>query len=300
MTSLPSSYDSPLHLPFNRAALDGRLLLSTPDQAVGMADAHWVLLRGTEVLMTAPSEGEPVWPRTGAPGFAELPRAHDVFLGIWHGQPVYAARLPKQFEAPAGFSLHNLLATTPSLDGAQLSLVGMAHQILHWEKNSRFCSGCGGELRRLPGEWGKECVACHYSHFPHIHPCVIVLVRRAGEVLLTRKREWPEGRYSLVAGFVEFGECLEEAVAREVLEETGVRVKNVRYVGSQSWPFPSQLMAGFIADYDGGEVRVEEKELEDARWFPLTALPTLPPQRSIARYLLDHFIDLRIQPEKGV
>jgi NAD+ diphosphatase len=109
-------------------------------------------------------------------------------------------------------------------------------------------------------------------------------------VLLTRKAVWPPGRYSLVAGFLDFGECLEEAVVREVLEETGVLVNNVRYVGSQSWPFPSQLMAGFTAEYVSGEVVVEEKELEDARWFPLTALPALPPKRSIARYLLDNFL----------
>jgi NAD+ diphosphatase len=95
-----------------------------------------------------------------------------------------------------------------------------------------------------------------------------------------------------VAGFLDFGECLEEAAAREVLEETGVRVKNIRYVGSQCWPFPSQLMAGFVAEYDGGEVVVEEKELEDARWFPVDALPLMPPRRSIARYILDNFLHL--------
>jgi NAD+ diphosphatase len=122
---------------------------------------------------------------------------------------------------------------------------------------------------------------------------VIVLVRRPGELLLTRKSVWPPGRYSLVAGFIDVGECLEEAVAREVLEETGVRVRNIRYAGSQCWPFPSQLMAGFIADYAGGDVVVEEKELEDARWFPLNALPQLPPRRSIARYLIDTFLSSR-------
>jgi NAD+ diphosphatase len=116
-------------------------------------------------------------------------------------------------------------------------------------------------------------------------------VRREGEVLLTRKAEWPEGRYSLVAGFVDFGECLEETVDREVEEETGVRVKDIRYVGSQCWPFPSQLMAGFTAEYAGGEVRVEEKELEDARWFPVTELPGMPPRRSIARFILDHYLE---------
>ena len=116
---------------------------------------------------------------------------------------------------------------------------------------------------------------------------MIVAVRRPGEILLTRKREWAPNRYSLVAGFLDPGECLEEAVAREVQEETGIQVTNIRYAGSQCWPFPSQVMTGFTADYAGGEVVVEEKELEDAGWFPLDALPDLPPKRSIARYLID-------------
>jgi NAD+ diphosphatase len=118
---------------------------------------------------------------------------------------------------------------------------------------------------------------------------VIVVVRRNDEVLLVRKAEWVAGRYGLVAGFLDMGECLEEAVVREVMEETGIRIKNLRYVGSQSWPFPSQLMAGYVADYDGGDIVIETKELEDARWFPVDALPLLPPKRSIARYLIDTF-----------
>lgn len=106
---------------------------------------------------------------------------------------------------------------------------------------------------------------------------------------MTRKAEWPEGRYSLVAGFLDLGECLEEAVAREVAEETGVQIENIRYIGSQSWPFPSQLMTGFVADYVGGEIVIEEAELEDVRWFPVDDLPKLPPKRSISRYLIDHY-----------
>lgn len=109
-------------------------------------------------------------------------------------------------------------------------------------------------------------------------------------MLLTRKANWVAGRYGLVAGFVEPGECLEETVVREVMEETGIVVKNIRYVGSQSWPFPSQIMTGFVADYAGGEIQVDMTELEDARWFSRDELPLLPARRSIARFLLDHHL----------
>ena len=138
-------------------------------------------------------------------------------------------------------------------------------------------------------EWGAECSGCGYHHFPHVHPCAIVVVRRPGEILLTRKPQWVEGRYSLVAGFMEMGESLEETAAREVLEETGIVIDNIRYVGSQAWPFPSQLMAGFTADYVSGEIVIEQSELEDVRWFPVDDLPKLPPKRSIARYLIDNY-----------
>ncbi len=208
---------------------------------------------------------------------------------MWGGRPCRALALPDSVELPAGYSLENILASEPRIGIDLLSLAGVAAQALHWEKNSRFCSRCGAGMDRLPGERGKKCRGCGYAHFPHIHPCVIVIVRRPGEVLLTRKANWPEGRYSLVAGFLDFGECLEEAVAREVREETGVEIDNIRYIGSQAWPFPSQLMAGFVADWTGGEVVVEEAELEDARWFAVDDLPTLPPKRSIARYLIDTY-----------
>jgi len=284
MTPLPESFPSPLQLPFNGACLQGKFSLAAPDRDPG-GPGCWLPLRGAELVVTADLlllEGElPA-------GFAAIP-SETLYIGNWEGRPCRALILPKEHPLPAGCTAESLLATEPALSIELLTLGGMAGQILHWERGGRFCSLCGGEMDRVTGEWGKKCRGCGYAHYPHIHPCVIVLVRRAGEVLLTRKSIWPPGRYSLVAGFLDFGECLEEAVVREVLEETGVQVNNVRYVGSQSWPFPSQLMAGFLADYVGGEVVVEEKELEDARWFPVTGLPVLPPKRSIARYLIDNY-----------
>jgi NAD+ diphosphatase len=142
---------------------------------------------------------------------------------------------------------------------------------------------------RLEGEWGKRCGGCGYEHYPHLHPAVIVLVRDGDRVLLARKAIWAPGRYALVAGFVDNGESLEGCVAREVKEEVGVDVKDIQYVGSQNWPFPSQIMIGFIASYAGGEITIDREELEDARWFPRTEMPVGPARHSIAGWIIRNF-----------
>jgi NAD+ diphosphatase len=284
---LPEHYPSPSHLPFNRTALAGEFVLETPERDPG-GPGVWVLLRGSELIVTA--SDEPGLPAGDLPFFTAI-ESEPVYLGRYRGHPCRALAIGRETELPAGLAAKNLLATNPDLSLALLSLGGMAGQILHWLSGSRCCDRCGLPTMALAGGWGRRCSLCNYDHFPHIHPCVIVLVRRGREVLLTRKAEWPAGRYSLVAGFLDFGECLEEAVVREVQEETGVKVGNVRYVGSQSWPFPSQLMAGFTADFESGEVVIEESELEDVRWFRTDNLPALPPRRSIARYILDKYLE---------
>jgi NAD+ diphosphatase len=173
-----------------------------------------------------------------------------------------------------------------------LSLGGMAMQALWWEATSGHCPRCGHQMERIENEWGKQCPACRYEHYPHLHPAVIVLVRDGDRVLLARKAIWAPGRYALIAGFVDNGECLEGAVRREVKEEVGVDVKNIQYVGSQNWPFPSQLMVGFVVDYAGGEIRVDTAELEDARWFPRNALPMRPSRHSIAGGIIERYARL--------
>ena len=170
-----------------------------------------------------------------------------------------------------------------------LSLGGMAMQALWWEATSGHCPRCGERTERLAGEWGKRCPRCRYEHYPHLHPAVIVLVTDGDRCLLARKAGWAPGRYALVAGFVDNGESFEGTVAREVKEEVGVDVTDIRYVGSQNWPFPSQIMVGFVATYAGGEIKVDPDELEDARWFPRGELPGLPSRHSISRFIIDHY-----------
>lgn len=282
---LPESYLSPQHLPFNQACL-GELFEFKPHDHDPGSDGFWIMLNGTELVLLD-QDGVQSLPFGGLP--PGLNALDQLYIGQWQGQPCRVVALDQNAKLPEHLELRSLTAPTPQLAIELLSLSGLARQILHWHENSRFCSVCGTAQQWLPGEWGKLCSECNSHHFPHIHPCVIVIVRRPGEILMTRQATWPAGRYSLVAGFLDMGECLEEAVVREVKEETGVDIENVRYIGSQSWPFPSQLMTGFVADYVGGEIVVEEAELEDVRWFAVDALPDLPPKRSISRYLIDNF-----------
>jgi len=289
VSSLDAYFSSPLHLPFNNQCLHEHFCQATPDHDPGGA-AYWILLRGTEILLERGPEGLrlPRGPRrAGWPGAVEA-----LYIGTWDEEPCRLMVWPEEEALTDGLEPCQLRDWGACIPVELLSLGGVANQIRHWETNSRICSRCGGPMVRLPGEWGKRCSGCGAVHFPHIHPCAITLVRRPGEVLLTRKAEWPDGHYSLVAGFVNFGECLEEAAVREISEETGVRVKNLRYVGSQCWPFPGQMMAGFIADYDDGELVVDYGELADARWFSVDALPKLPPRRSISRFILDNYLHM--------
>ncbi|MDH3999276.1 MAG: NAD(+) diphosphatase [Desulfuromonadales bacterium] len=284
MSGLPQRYDSPLHLPFNRDSLQGCFELQAPDADPG-GEGYGVLLRGNRLLVLE------------ADGWFSLPCGQwreqtSLYLGLWRGLPCRLIEWPQDQPLPDGLSAQSLMDDDPALPIELLSLGGMARMIRYWAQRSRYCGCCGLEMDWLPGEWGRCCARCDEHFFPPIHPCAIVLVRRPGQVLLTRKEIWAPGRYSLVAGFQEFGENLEETAIREVREETGVDIGNVRYVGSQCWPFPSQTMVGFVADYLGGELVVDKNELDDARWFDLKALPSLPPKRSIARYILDTALEL--------
>lgn len=284
MSGLSNHYASPLHLPFNRTCLAGRLVLQGPGMDPG-GPGHGVLLQGNKLLAVREAG------RLRLP-YGEWQAGSALYLGRWQGEPCRLVELGPAAEVPDDFERHGLLEEQPQLPIELLSLGGLARMILHWQARSRFCSCCGQPAAWRAEGWERCCTVCAAGSFPAIHPCAIVLVVRPGEVLLTRKESWAPDRYSLVAGFQEFGEALEETAVREVAEETGVEVANVRYVGSQCWPFPSQVMVGFVADYVGGILRVDKTELADARWFPLDRLPALPPRRSIARYILDTVLQL--------
>ena len=215
------------------------------------------------------------------------------YLGHYRGRDIVSLELPDDAEAPAGMALKDLRSLFFRLDESIFWIAARAVQVVAWDRDHQICGRCGTATRDHPHEQCKRCPSCGLTHYPRLAPAVIVLVERGDEVLLGRSPHFPPGMFSTLAGFVEPGESLEQAIGREIEEEVGVRVGNVRYFGSQPWPFPNSLMVGFRVDYAGGELAVDPDELEDAAWFHVDDLPRLPSEISIARALIEAWISER-------
>ena len=210
------------------------------------------------------------------------------YLGTFDGKHCYAVEIADSAALPEGWRRVGLRDAFALLDPGIAALSGRAYQILEWDRNQRYCSRCGTATEPRQDERSRACPSCGFRTYPPVSPAIMVLITDGERrVLLGRKSAWPPGRYSALAGFVEPGEMLEDTVARETFEEVGVHVKNIRYFGSQPWPFPHSLMIAFTAEYAGGEVRPDGVEIEEARWFDVSELPKLPPSISISRRLID-------------
>ncbi|WP_428568153.1 MAG: NAD(+) diphosphatase [Solidesulfovibrio sp. DCME] len=282
-------YPETVNLAFNRAVIEPEFAFSTPDRDVPAAPGYWLVLRENALLVRpSPTDGRPELPL--GPGPLAGPYAvPPVFVGTYRGRPLRAARLAPEAAVAPGLVAVPAGYRATELDEKLLTLAGIARQVLHWRDRSRICPACGGAPREIAGTFGARCPSCAREYYPRLHPAIIVLIARGDEYLLVRKPGWPQGQYGMVAGFVEFAESLEECVVREVAEETGLAVDDIRYVGSQNWPFPSQLMAGFTARCAGGSLRLDTNELEAAAWFSAkNPPPVLPAASSIARFILDH------------
>ena len=224
-----------------------------------------------------------------------------IFLGLDNKTPIFAAALarPESFAPEDAFQ--NMRAIAGRLSQVDLALAGRAKSLLDWHFTHRFCANCGQPSVSNGGGMKRDCHACSTEHFPRVNPVVIMLIFSKGKVLLGRGPGWPEGFMSALAGFVSPGETIEEATIRETYEEVGIKVRNVEYVFSQPWPFPSQLMMGVTCEADGEDITLDKNELEEARWFTQDEVKAVfakqsdvflrPPSFTIAHQLLRNWIN---------
>ena len=212
------------------------------------------------------------------------------YLGTLAGQDCYSVELDRGNVPPNGMTFEALRKLYDYLEEDFFSLAGRAFQVMEWDRTHQYCGHCGTQTLQLPGKRAKECPKCGLVTYPRLSPAVIVLVERGAEILLARAHHFPDNLYSILAGFVEPGESLEDAIMREIYEEVSIKVKDIKYFGSQPWPYPNSLMLGFTATYASGEIKIDESELADAAWFTKKNLPLIPPKLSIARSLIDWFV----------
>lgn len=215
------------------------------------------------------------------------------------GTEVVAAAVEKTLPETPPFSMHGLRQTYSLIPSEHYLKAGKCREILYWDRQTRYCGVCGAPMT-MHTDISKVCTRCGKEVWPLLATAVIVLVFRGDSVLLVKARNFRGDYYGLVAGFVETGETLEQAVHREVMEETGITIKNVTYCKSQPWPYPCGLMAGFYAEYVSGDIRIQESELLDAAWFTKDSMPPIPEKLSIARQLIDRWRegDVRLPEDK--
>jgi NAD+ diphosphatase len=252
--------------------------------------AWWFLFHGDRLMVETCGE-EVTVPHGLLPGTGGLQPIRVQYLGTLDGVPCYGGELAEPVEAD-GTTFRGLRSLLGALPDPLFSLAGRAYQVVDWERTNQYCGKCGGLTEPLDGERARSCPGCGIHFFPRVTPAVIVAVVRDRKILLAHAHRFPSAFYSVLAGFVEPGESFEECVRREVREEVGIEVTNLRYFGSQPWPFPHSLMVGFTAEHAEGELAIEEKEIVHAGWFGADEIPRLqvPRHGTIARRLIEWFL----------
>jgi NAD+ diphosphatase len=258
----------------------------------------WFLFQGYRLLVWRVDDGARI-PMLTSPdeiGLEPIRRQH---LGHFNGNTgavhCYCGEIADSAEPPTGMVFENLRPLYSMLDEATFWLAGRAVQIVDWDRTNQYCGRCGAQTVDQAHDRSKLCPNCGLASYPRLAPAVIVRVQRPSngksEILLARAQRFPTAMFSVLAGFVEPGETLEECVEREIFEEVGITVKNITYFGSQPWPFPHSLMIAFTADHDGGELVVDPLELAEAGWFTAETIPPVPPPPSIANRLITTWLE---------
>jgi NAD+ diphosphatase len=255
----------------------------------GKQPAYWLIFQGDRLLV------EPTGTAVRLPTTLDLQQVHAATvrqqpIGFYEGRPCLAVEVNAGLNLPENVTPADLRSLYGQMDEALFLLAGKGKQILSWDQARQFCGRCGTPLAPKSDEQAKFCRHCGTVEYPNPAPAVIVLVERGNELLLARAHRHRGGMYSVLAGFVEPGEGLEEAVRREIREEVGLEVRDIRYFGSQPWPYPNSLMIAFTCTYAGGEIRPAEGEIADAGWYSAGNLPLIPAPLSIARQLIDSFV----------
>lgn len=246
--------------------------------------ANWLIIQGKQVVV------EKNCLQVIQANWQELDFLHEyesdvVALGSFQGIPLFMVDIGEEV-VPERFEAIGLRSLALGLSYDWFGKLSQAWQYALFLRTHRYCGQCGATMTRVDWEMAMHCHSCQHRCYPRISPCIIVAIKHNNQILLAHGRNHQKEMYSTLAGFVESGESLEQAVHREVHEEVGVKVKNLRYFGSQPWPFPHSLMVGFLADYDSGEINVDGVEILDAKWFAYDELPNTPPLFSIAGKLI--------------
>lgn len=251
---------------------------------------YWFIFCKTDIILekrgdtyTIPYAEEPPVPTRPWTHIMDITPTED-------GTEVKAFKIDAAITNDPRYEMCGLRASFYKLSTELYLKAGKCQELLYWDQNTIFCGVCGSPMK-MHTEISKRCTNCGKEVWPQLATAIIVLVHRGNEVLLVHARNFKTNFYGLVAGFVETGETLEEATHREVLEETGIEIKNLQYFGSQPWPYPCGLMVGFFAEYDGGSLQLQRSELSKGNWFHKDNLPTIPEPLSIARMMLDHWLE---------
>jgi len=258
-------------------------------QSIQASTPLWFILHKDAIYLVGEKNHLQV-PRQKTPPVSAKNIVYSRCIGSYCGQPCMVLELREELTDTALSPV--TIRESHGHVGEELWIIaGRASQILRWRRDHWFCGRCGTKMTEEPDELLRRCPHCDFFTYPRISPAVIMSVVKDDQILLGRSPRFPSGMFSVLAGFVEPGETLEQAVAREVLEEANIEITDIRYFGSQPWPFPHSLMVGFTARYLAGTIKVDNRELEDAGWFSPQDMPRLPSSISISRRLIDDFLD---------
>jgi NAD+ diphosphatase len=261
--------------------------------------AIWLIFSGEKVFQSSESSGLLIttW---GALNFAHAYQEQIVRIGSHGDLPCFLIDMGNEHIEQNNLSFISMRALLMQNETSFFGIASRAWQVALFIRTHRFCGQCGTAMQQINWEMAVQCSRCQHRCYPRISPCIIVSIRHEGKILLAQgKPQRSRQMFSTLAGFVESGEKLEQAVHREVFEEVGITVKNLRYFSSQPWPFPHSLMVGFLADFDSGEIEVDGKEILEAYWFDPDKLPNIPPKLSIAGQLIQHTIE-EIKQQKNI